>query len=81
MPTVYRFEVYDVTTDEMRLSRRMATADAAARARGSIIEGTALEVPDTDLGAEVPGMTARDYWLLNSGDRGFQRSVRTAPRS
>lgn len=81
MPTVYRFTVYDVTTDENRMSRRMATAEAADRARGEIIEETALEVPDADLGAEIPGMTERDYWLRHTGPKGFQSSVRIMPRS
>jgi hypothetical protein len=75
MVTIYRFTVYDITTDENRLSRRMGTRQAVGRANGEVIEDTAREVEAPELGREVPGMTDRDYWLRSDVSGGFQRAV------
>jgi hypothetical protein len=74
MPTVYKFEVYDITTDESRPSRRMATLDAIARARGTPVEGTGREVETSDLDPAEDGMTPRDFHL-RSRRTGFQTVV------
>jgi hypothetical protein len=75
--TVFRFTVYDVTTDENRLSRRMATCEAVNLARGHAIEDTAREVDASAVGREIAGMTDRDFWSwVNSGlSGGRQRAV------
>lgn len=73
--TVYRFTVYDITTDESRVSRRMGTRAAVERAKGWVIEDTAREVEEADLGREVAGMTDRDFWMRGDGSAGFQRAV------
>lgn len=72
--TVYEFTVYDITTDECRKSRRMGTHGAVQWAKGQIIESTAREVEECDVGREVPGMTDRDF-AMRSGQIGFQRAV------
>lgn len=61
--TVYRFTIYDITSDEGRLSRRMGTREAIAWAKGEPVEEATREAEETDLGREVAGMTDRDYWM------------------
>jgi hypothetical protein len=73
--TVYRFTVYDITTDESRLSRRMGMREAIAWAKGSVVEEASREVDEADLGREVPGMTERDFWVRSDASDGFQRAV------
>lgn len=41
--TVYRFELYDISTDETRTSRRMGTREGIAAVCGCWLEGTAFE--------------------------------------
>jgi hypothetical protein len=72
MVTVYRWTKYDITTDEQRPSRRMATAEAIALACGVPVEGTAREIDISEL--EIDGMTARDFHL-RSNRTGFQTRV------
>jgi hypothetical protein len=59
--TVYRFKVYDITTDEIRLSRRWGTREGIKAARGAPLEETATEVDSALVGQEVEGLTARDF--------------------
>jgi hypothetical protein len=76
---VYRFTVYDITTDENRRSRRWATREAIERAHGDVLDDTVTEVDSSVLGDEIDGMTARDF---DPHPRtGFQRQVLTMPRS
>ncbi len=70
--TVYCWTKYDITTDEQRLSRRMATTEAIARAYGVAVEGTGREVDVSVL--EIDGMTARDF-QFRSNRPGFQTQV------
>jgi hypothetical protein len=60
MPLVYRFQVYDINSDESPLSRRLATKEAIDRIGGKIV-GQGIEVDERFLGGEVPGMTAKDF--------------------
>ena len=62
MPTVrvYKVKVYDVTTDESRVSRRMATEEGAAIMRGAIIPETGIEI-DADRLEPGEKWTARDF--------------------
>lgn len=73
--TVYKFEVYDITTDQRRVSSRMATLEAIVRARGTPIDGTALEIDGAELDPAEFGMTPRDF-RLRSVRTGFQTQVR-----
>lgn len=59
--TVYRFRVYDITTDESRRSRRWGTLDGIKRAHGEPLEETATEVDAAVVGQEVEGLTTRDF--------------------
>jgi hypothetical protein len=59
--TVYRFRVYDITTDENRASRRWATRDAIERVRGEVLEETATAVDPSVVGGEIHGMTERNF--------------------
>jgi hypothetical protein len=57
---VYKVRVYDVTTDESRVSRRMATEKGAAIMRGEIIRETGVEI---EMDRLEPGeeWTPRDF--------------------
>jgi len=72
--TVYRFSVYDISTDEHRRSRRWATREAIERIRsGVVIEDTASEVDLRVL--DDNGMTERDF-DPEPRSVGFQRSIK-----
>ena len=72
--TVYQFEVWDITDDEMRKSTRFGTPDAIKNiAHGRIIEGTGIDVDAADVGAEIAGFTARHYRTARVG---FQTEVK-----
>ena len=58
--TVYKIKLYDVTTDETRLSRRMATAKGAEIMGGQIFAETAIEI-DVDQLERGEEWTARDF--------------------
>lgn len=74
--TVHMFKVYDVQTDVFFISRRMATMEAIARARGEAVEGTACEIDVTDLDPGIDGMTPRGF-QPRSEPLGFQKVVST----
>jgi transcriptional regulator with XRE-family HTH domain len=57
---VYRVKVYNVTTDETLISRRMATEKGAAIMRGEIIAETGMEI-DADRLEPGEEWTARDF--------------------
>jgi len=69
---VYRFEKYDVGSDQWQRSRRWATADAIERVHGQRV-GKPIDVDESLLGREVDGMTDRD--LSQNASDGFQRNV------
>jgi hypothetical protein len=76
--TVYRFKKYDISTDNNTESRRWATREAIKRIGGEVLEDTAVEVDAAVLGAEIEGMTERNF---NPHPRtGFQGQVEVAPR-
>ena len=58
---VYRFAKYDIATDEMVVSRRMATRAAIEMVGGVIIEDTGCLVAPGDLDRDIPGMTDIGY--------------------
>jgi hypothetical protein len=59
--TVYQFRMYDAANDEMRKSRRWATRERIEWLRGEVLEQTATEVDASLVGAEIEGMTGRDF--------------------
>ncbi len=72
---VYRWHLYDGASDEMRVSRRLATPEGIERVGGEIYPGDpGVEVDASDVGAEVEGMTVRNYALPRSV--GFQTGVK-----
>ena len=44
MVKVYRVKVYDIITDEYKISQRFATRDGARRMCGVVIEATEIEI-------------------------------------
>jgi hypothetical protein len=75
--TVYRFRKYNMVSDQMQVSRRMATREAIQTiAQAEVLEGTALEIDAGEVGAEVSGMTRIGFVpsVLTAG--GFQTRVR-----
>lgn len=59
--TVYRFQRYDIVSDQTIRSRCWATREAIERVRGEVLEDTATEVDASVIGSEVPSMTERDF--------------------
>jgi hypothetical protein len=59
--TVYQWAKYDIRDDASQRSRRWATREAIEWAGGYPIEDTAIEIDDSVLGAEVGGMTKRNF--------------------
>lgn len=74
--TVYRFEMYDVQTDQMRTSVRWGTLDAIERIRGHALIRTAIEIDERYLGGELEGMTMRNFNPDSQIEGGFQREVK-----
>ena len=60
---VYRFRMYDITSDEFRTSTRCATLSALGNIRGAEVLGQGINVDASDIGSDVDGMTVRDYRL------------------
>ena len=58
---IYRFTLYDITSDNARQSRRWGTRDAIERIGGEILVDTAIEVDASAVDSEIAGLTARDY--------------------
>jgi hypothetical protein len=58
---IYRFTLYDITSDGARQSRRWGTRDAIERIGGEVLVDTGIEVEASTLDSEISGLTARDY--------------------
>jgi hypothetical protein len=56
--TVYRFKLRNPQSEEFIVSLRMATRAAIETMRGEIIDGSAMEVPITEIDAQ--GFTRRN---------------------
>ena len=71
--TVYKVRMYIIARDEMTISRRMATVQGAHMMGGDIVDGTAVEIEDSQL---EDGM----QWTARGFDphaaTGFQQRVR-----
>ena len=46
---VYRVQVYNIMTDQIVISRRMATREGAEIMRGKVIDDTAVEIDESQL--------------------------------
>ncbi|MCP3713558.1 hypothetical protein M3I54_43175 [Paraburkholderia sp. CNPSo 3274] len=77
MPNVqiYRFQKYDISTDEWQTSRRWATAEAITRVGGRLL-GEPLNVDESVLGGEVDGMTDRAFNPNSTIGGVFQQTVK-----
>ncbi len=58
---IYRFTLYDITSDGARQSRRWGTRDAIERIGGEVLVDTGTEVDISAVESEIAGLTARDY--------------------
>ena len=70
---IYRFRLYDIGNDENRISRRWGTLEAIARVHGEALMDSATEVDLSVVGAEIPGLTERNFDPHRR--TGFQRTV------
>ena len=52
---IYRFRLYDITSEEFKISNRMATAACIRRIHGEPIRASAIEIDKKDLNGD--GMT------------------------
>jgi hypothetical protein len=57
--TVYFFEKYDITSDQVIRSKRPATIAAIERVRGEAIKNTAQDIDQDDI--DEDGFRRRDY--------------------
>ncbi len=56
---VYRFKAYSHLEGKIIEARRMGTREGIEKVRGTIIEGSGVEIDDFKL--ETDGMTAKDF--------------------
>jgi len=71
--TVYRFKLYNITTDENLQSRRWATLEAIERIHGEVLKDTATEVDASAVATDHAGMTVVGF---NPHPRtGFQNAI------
>lgn len=73
--TVYRWQKYDITSDGVQRSRRWAMLDAIERACGEPVDRVGVEVDESELDPDTPGMTPRDWTPPSERHGGFQRQV------
>jgi hypothetical protein len=78
MVTVFRFESWDVKTDQFIRSSRWATRQRIESLPARIV-GDGVEVPDEVLGREIDGMTDRNFDPHRTTPGEFQRVVRSSP--
>jgi hypothetical protein len=72
--TVYRFEVYDITTDGYTRSQRWGTREAIAAIAGARpLEDTGTEIDEAQLQSDIAGLTVRGFNPHQR--RGFQTQV------
>ena len=72
--TIYRFEVYDIQSDQVIPSKRWGTREAIIDiAHGRVIEDTAAEVDESAVASDIHGFTVRDFNPRSR--RGFQTEV------
>jgi hypothetical protein len=62
---VHRFQVWDVTSDQMRTSSRLATVEAIKNTAHGEPVGPPIEIDASELSGEIEGMTARNYTAIS----------------
>jgi hypothetical protein len=67
--TVYHFEVWDPTTDQMVRSKRMGTPDAIKNTAHGREIGPGVDVDASEVGTEIHGFTVRNYRPPGSGNK------------
>lgn len=72
--TIYKFEVYDIQSDQTLRSKRWGTEKAIKDiAHGRVLEHTGIDVDETVIASDIHGFTERDF---NPQPRsGFQKRV------
>lgn len=73
--TVYRFQMYDVHSDQMQTSRRWATLEAIEEVHGQPLIHTAIEIDASHVGDEIEGFTACGFNPSSQISVGFQTQV------
>ena len=74
--TIYRFEVYDIQSDQVISSKRWGTREAINEiAHGRVLEDTAIEVEESAVASDIHGFTVRDF--NPHPRRGFQTEVKS----
>lgn len=71
--TIYQFKLYDISTDEKKLSRRWGTRKAIESIGGEVVEDSRVEVDAAVVVSGIDGMTEigfNPHWRT-----GFQRQV------
>jgi hypothetical protein len=58
---VYRFQMYDISANQMMTVRRWGTPEAIEAIRGSILKNQSIEVDEADLKSDIDGLTRRDW--------------------
>ena len=73
---IYRFWVYDIISDERRVSKRWGTLEGIqSNTTGVPMLETEVEVDEKDVASENPGLTAIGF-NPHPRPQGFQTSVR-----
>jgi hypothetical protein len=73
--TIYQFQVYDIQSDEIVKSKRCGTAKAIREiVGGEILEDTAVEVEESVVRSDIPGLTAINF--DPHARTGFQTAVK-----
>jgi len=76
MVKVYNFKKYDINSDEMRTSQRMAAREVIEQVvQGEVVEESELEIDPSMLGEEIPGMAARGFGPHSLRAAEFRRAV------
>jgi hypothetical protein len=74
---VYKFRKYDMASDHIQVSRRMATRQAILEiAQGEVLEETAVEVDASVIESDIHGMTAIGFAPSQLRAAMFQTQVR-----
>ncbi len=72
--TIYQCEVYNPQDAQMMKSRRWGTSEAVEQiAHGRVLRNTAVEVDESAVASDVPGLTEMDF--LPHIHQGFQASI------
>jgi hypothetical protein len=73
--TIYQFEVYDISIDNITKSKRWGTREAIESiARGRILPETAAEVDEAAVKCDILGFTMRNF--QPNKNSGFRRVMR-----